>query len=98
MTATCDATSVDNPRGFAVPHFAAALAGEPCTVHGLEDQPHRLPMSRWNAVPDAGDEAVLSFCAGPALDIGCGPGRMSGHLAARGVGVLGIDIVRRRSR
>ena len=93
MTAMCDATSVENQRGFAVLHFAAALAGVPCTVHGLEDQPHRLPMSRWSAVPDASDEAVLSFCDGPALDIGCGPGRMSGHLAARGVGVLGIDIV-----
>jgi SAM-dependent methyltransferase len=80
-------------RPFAVPHFAAALGGEPCTVHGLEDRPHPLPMSRWNALPDTSDEVVLSFCGGPALDIGCGPGRMSGYLADRGVDVLGIDIV-----
>ncbi|MGA8209416.1 MAG: class I SAM-dependent methyltransferase [Nocardioidaceae bacterium] len=50
-------------------------------------------MSRWTAPADAGDAAVLAHCTGPTLDIGCGPGRMSEHLAARGVGVLGIDIV-----
>ena len=76
-----------------MPFFAAAMRGEPCTVHGLEDLPHRLPMTRWAARADAGDAAVLAHCTGPTLDIGCGPGRMSEHLAARGIGVLGIDIV-----
>ena len=78
---------------FAVPFFAAALRGEPCTVHGLEELPHRLPMTRWAGSADAGDAAVLAHCTGPTLDIGCGPGRMSEHLAERGIGVLGIDIV-----
>jgi SAM-dependent methyltransferase len=77
----------------AVPFFAAAMRGEPCTVHGLEDLPHRLPMTRWAAQADVGDAAVLAHCTGPTLDVGCGPGRMSEHLAARGIGVLGIDIV-----
>lgn len=85
--------TVDAEGAFAVPHFAAALAGAPCTVHGLEDQPQRLPMSRWMALPDVSDEVMLSFCDGPALDVGCGAGRMSGHLTSLGISVLGIDIV-----
>ena len=73
--------------------FRAAMAGLPCTVHGLADVPHVLPMDRWAAVADASDEALLAHCRGPVLDVGCGPGRMSGHLAARGVQVLGLDLV-----
>ena len=73
--------------------FGAAMAGEPCTVHGLADVPHPLPMRRWAGLADASDEAVLAHCRGPVLDVGCGPGRMSGHLAARGVQVLGLDLV-----
>jgi SAM-dependent methyltransferase len=78
---------------FAVPFFAAALRGEPCTVHGLAELPHRLPMTRWADRADAGDAALLAQCSGTVLDIGCGPGRMSERLALHGVGVLGIDIV-----
>ncbi len=78
---------------FAVPMFAAALRGEPCTVHGLQELPHHLPVTRWAQPADAGDVAMLSHCRGPVLDIGCGPGRMGEYLSARGVGVLGIDIV-----
>lgn len=78
---------------FAVPTFGAALLGAPCTVHGLEDHPHQLPMTRWSSPADASDTAVLSHCAGPVVDVGCGPGRMSEHLADRGLQVLGVDVV-----
>ncbi len=81
------------PETFAVAWFAAALGGEPCLVHGLEQGPHPLPMRRWTGRADTSDGVVLEHCEGPVLDIGCGPGRMSEHLAARGVEVLGIDIV-----
>ena len=37
---------------------------------------------------------MLAHCVGPTLDVGCGPGRMSAHLAGRGRCVLGIDVVR----
>ena len=80
-------------RALAVPLFAAAMRGEPCLVHGYGEGPHRLPMTRWAASADTSDHAVLAHCTGPTLDIGCGPGRMSEHLAAEGVAVLGIDIV-----
>jgi SAM-dependent methyltransferase len=86
-------TGTTSPPRFAVAWFAAALGGEPCLVHGLEQGPHRLPMRRWNGRADTSDDALLEHCTGPVLDIGCGPGRMSEHLAARGVEVLGIDIV-----
>jgi SAM-dependent methyltransferase len=84
-------TQVERPSASL--SFGAAMAGVPCTVHGLADAPHPLPMHRWAGLADASDEAVLALCRGPVLDVGCGPGRMSGHLAARGVEVLGLDVV-----
>ncbi len=87
------AARVQDSAAFGSPFFGAAMRGADCVVHGFEDFPHRLPMSRWNRAADSSDAALLSFCEGPTLDIGCGPGRMSAHLAQRGVGVLGIDIV-----
>ena len=33
---------------------------------------------------DAADRALLAHCVGHTLDVGCGPGRMSAHLMARG--------------
>lgn len=40
----------------------------------------------------AGDEGVLRRCTGWTLDVGCGPGRLAGALAARGRVALGIDM------
>ena len=30
---------------------------------------------------------------GPVIDAGCGPGHWTGHLAARGVNIRGVDLV-----
>lgn len=46
----------------------------------------------WGGLLD-GDDEVLGLCDGPTLDVGCGPGRMTGQLAQRGSIVLGIDVV-----
>lgn len=51
-----------------------------------------LDLHSWARPPDAGDESVLARCAGPTLDIGCGPGRMVVALGRRGIPALGIDV------
>lgn len=73
--------------------FGAGLRGHPLSVVGLDDEPAPVPVERWSGPLDAGDEAILDLCQGPTLDVGCGPGRMTEGLAARGQIVLGIDVV-----
>jgi SAM-dependent methyltransferase len=73
--------------------FTAALRGEACCVLGIATQAQQLPMGSWSKVADTADRVVLGHCTGATLDIGCGPGRMSQHLARQGGCVLGIDLV-----
>jgi SAM-dependent methyltransferase len=51
-----------------------------------------LPVDRWFGPADAAEQRALARARGPALDIGCGPGRHLVALAERGVFSLGIDI------
>ncbi len=51
-----------------------------------------LDVSRWVAEPTPAEAALLRGLAGPVLDIGCGPGRLTAALGARGVHALGIDV------
>jgi SAM-dependent methyltransferase len=51
----------------------------------------RLPVDEWRT-GRAGDDALLDRCAGPTLDVGSGPGRLTVALAERGLPVLGIDV------
>lgn len=51
-----------------------------------------LALAAWSGGLRAGDEALLDRCAGPTVDVGCGPGRLTAALAARGVPALGVDI------
>jgi SAM-dependent methyltransferase len=73
--------------------FARALAGEGCRVVGPDRRAVPLPVASWLAHPDQDDLAMVGHCAGPTLDIGCGPGRMTAALARAGRAVLGIDVV-----
>lgn len=72
--------------------FAAALHGEPCFVVGLDDQPLPVPVKRWSAPASDDDHAMLALCAGPTLDVGCGPGRLTQALTESGHLTLGIDV------
>jgi SAM-dependent methyltransferase len=73
--------------------FASALRGHACTVWEADRTPSALPVDAWRRAADDDDQALLSHCDGPTLDIGCGPGRLAQALAERGQAVLGIDVV-----
>lgn len=50
------------------------------------------PASRWFQDAQPAELRALARVVGPALDIGCGPGRHVAALAERGIPALGIDI------
>lgn len=51
-----------------------------------------LPVRAWTGGTGPADECLIAGCAGPTLDVGCGPGRMTEALTRRGTAALGIDI------
>ncbi len=53
-----------------------------------------LPVHRWFAAATEAEHGALDRMVGPALDVGCGPGRHLVALAERGVFAVGIDISR----
>src|SRR5499425_3216939 len=72
--------------------YEQALAGiaRPAIEHA---DGHATPLNaqRWLCeLP--GDRSLLDSCAGPALDVGAGPGRLTVALAERGIPALAIDI------
>ncbi len=86
MTATltgCERTDLraSHPRG-------AVLRAEDGTVVDA-------PAERWFRTAQPADERALAGVRGPALDIGCGPGRHVAALAELGIPALGIDITAR---
>ncbi|MEU4623358.1 class I SAM-dependent methyltransferase [Actinoplanes sp. NPDC023801] len=52
----------------------------------------RFAPAAWCRDAIAGDTALLERCTGPTLDVGCGPGRLTGALTGAGQPALGIDI------
>jgi SAM-dependent methyltransferase len=63
----------------------------PVVLHTCAGEVLPLPVDRWLAEPSAEEEAVLDRVLAPALDVGCGPGRIVLALARRGVTSLGVD-------
>lgn len=73
-------------------------AGLPSWITDTDGLRRPLHMARWIGGTNStqqdreGDEAILELCGAPTIDVGCGPGRFTAALAARGVPVLGVDI------
>lgn len=51
-----------------------------------------LDVARWSGPVDPADETLLARASGTVLDVGCGPGRLTAALHARGVDVLGLEL------
>ena len=71
-----------------------AAAGVPAVLT-LRDEfgaEQRVDAASWCRTHLPGDRRLLDRCAGPTLDIGCGPGRLTLALNRRGHPALGIDI------
>lgn len=77
------------PSGRAV--FDAALAGTCTRLHLDDGRTLSLPAHRWHAAAGGGDHWLLGRCRGPALDLGCGPGRLVEALLHNGIPALGVD-------
>lgn len=72
--------------------FDSGLHGRPCWLELDDGDRVALPVHRWRAEPGDADELMLRRCTGPTLDLGCGPGRLTAALTARGVSALGVDV------
>jgi SAM-dependent methyltransferase len=57
-----------------------------------------LDIDRWFSEPAPEEEPVLDAAQSPALDVGCGPGRHTAALLARGIAALGVDVAPRAVR
>ncbi|MCT2582948.1 methyltransferase domain-containing protein [Actinophytocola sp. S1-96] len=77
---------------MAADEFAPGLLGRRCWLELATGERIVLPTERWRAAPSPGDELLLRHCTGPTLDVGCGPGRLTAALLARGVPALGTDV------
>lgn len=72
--------------------FDRGLRGQQCWLELDDGQCIDLPVRRWRAEPGGADELMLRRCTGPTLDLGCGPGRLTAALTARGISALGVDV------
>ncbi|TQM15766.1 class I SAM-dependent methyltransferase [Pseudonocardia kunmingensis] len=71
--------------------FDAALTGGPVRMLRSDGAEIALAVQRWRGDAAGDDGWLLDRCTGPALDLGCGPGRLVAALARRGIPALGVD-------
>jgi SAM-dependent methyltransferase len=72
--------------------FDRALAGVRTTLVRDDGVEVDLDPVRWRRTAHGEDRWLLDRCHGPAIDLGCGPGRLVAALADRGVPALGVDL------
>ena len=75
--------------------FASAAEGDlrPRLLRLADGRLVALPVARWAGPVSEADESMLCRAGGPVLDVGCGPGRLTAALHARGVDVLGVELL-----
>jgi SAM-dependent methyltransferase len=78
--------------------FDSALRGSPSRLRSTDGTEIALDVARWSRDADGDDAWLLDRCAGPSIDLGCGPGRLVAALAARGLESLGVDHSRAAAR
>lgn len=73
--------------------YDAAFASGRADVIDAGGQTIPFAVHHWNGAPDIVDRSLfIEPCDGPTIDVGCGPGRLVGELADRGIPSLGIDV------
>ncbi len=75
--------------------MTATLMPESAVLRDESGRALYAPADRWFAAVEPADTRALSEVRGPAIDIGCGPGRHVLALTERGIPTLGIDITER---
>lgn len=75
--------------------FAAAFRSADTDSHWImhdDGTRSRLPVRRWHGPAEPATDEVAARCAGPTLDLGCGPGRFTLALARAGIAAVGVDV------
>ena len=73
----------------------AVYGGQRASLLLRDGQERPVDTPLWSGEPTDTDERLfVEPCRGATLDVGCGPGRLTGALARRGVAALGTDISR----
>lgn len=78
--------------GALLPYEQSLIDGGSLLLRHGDSTLTTLDLERWLRLADTVDRAALRSVVGPALDVGCGPGRIVEALQAGGVRALGIDI------
>ena len=83
----------------AVSAYDLAFSGRLTQVVDHVGRVEPFDVATWSAEPDWVDrELFIDPCDDATLDVGCGPGRLVGALAARRIPAMGIDVSREAVR
>ena len=93
LTLTTPPAAVTAPAIFdAALHRAGAGLPTRLTITDDRGIEHPVDATAWCRGHLPGDRGLLARCAGPTLDVGCGPGRLTSVLHRLGHPALGIDV------